>query len=165
MIVLFILSDPETTCLLTSPLFYSVINVHYSSMHANNYVNVWTTFCMFVFIRMEWQPDEQGLQQVLQLLKDSQSPNTVTQRAVQQVSYYSPVWGCALRSWWFTIWTNNVTHDVNLYQDDLLPFYQVGSAMHIFKICTLIPECGGGRGGGGVSSSWESISQTSHVYL
>ncbi|KAI3359256.1 hypothetical protein L3Q82_002775 [Scortum barcoo] len=33
---------------------------------------------------MEWQPDEQGLQQVLQLLKDSQSPNTVTQRAVQQ---------------------------------------------------------------------------------
>lgn len=35
---------------------------------------------------MEWQPDEQGLMQVLQLLKDSQSPNTVTQRAVQQVS-------------------------------------------------------------------------------
>lgn len=43
---------------------------------------------------MEWQPDEQGLQQVLQLLKDSQSPNTVTQRAVQQVSYYSVVLGC-----------------------------------------------------------------------
>ncbi|KAG7491429.1 hypothetical protein MATL_G00003430 [Megalops atlanticus] len=35
-------------------------------------------------IRMEWQPDEQGLQQVLQLLKDSQSPNTATQRAVQE---------------------------------------------------------------------------------
>ncbi|KAG7268197.1 hypothetical protein CRUP_029812, partial [Coryphaenoides rupestris] len=35
-------------------------------------------------ILMEWQPDEQGLQQVLQLLKDSQSPNTATQRAVQQ---------------------------------------------------------------------------------
>uniref|UniRef100_H3CCA7 Transportin-1 n=1 Tax=Tetraodon nigroviridis TaxID=99883 RepID=H3CCA7_TETNG len=33
---------------------------------------------------MEWQPDEQGLMQVLQLLKDSQSPNTITQRAVQQ---------------------------------------------------------------------------------
>uniref|UniRef100_A0A674H5K9 Transportin-1 n=1 Tax=Taeniopygia guttata TaxID=59729 RepID=A0A674H5K9_TAEGU len=32
---------------------------------------------------MEWQPDEQGLQQVLQLLKDSQSPNTATQRVVQ----------------------------------------------------------------------------------
>lgn len=40
---------------------------------------------------MEWQPDEQGLQQVLQLLKDSQSPNTVTQRAVQQVSYYNVI--------------------------------------------------------------------------
>uniref|UniRef100_A0A6Q2WPU4 Importin N-terminal domain-containing protein n=1 Tax=Esox lucius TaxID=8010 RepID=A0A6Q2WPU4_ESOLU len=43
---------------------------------------------MIVFVlclcRMEWQPDEQGLQQVLQLLKDSQSPNTATQRAVQQ---------------------------------------------------------------------------------
>uniref|UniRef100_A0AAQ5ZHY5 Transportin-1 n=1 Tax=Amphiprion ocellaris TaxID=80972 RepID=A0AAQ5ZHY5_AMPOC len=33
---------------------------------------------------MEWQPDEQGLQQVLQLLKDSQSPDTATQRAVQE---------------------------------------------------------------------------------
>uniref|UniRef100_A0A671NSG0 Transportin-2 n=1 Tax=Sinocyclocheilus anshuiensis TaxID=1608454 RepID=A0A671NSG0_9TELE len=33
---------------------------------------------------MEWQPDEQGLQQVLHLLKDSQSPNTATQRAVQE---------------------------------------------------------------------------------
>ncbi|NXL96933.1 TNPO2 protein, partial [Tyrannus savana] len=31
----------------------------------------------------DWQPDEQGLQQVLQLLKDSQSPNTATQRVVQ----------------------------------------------------------------------------------
>lgn len=50
--------------------------------------------CVFwVFLRMEWQPDEQGLQQVLQLLKDSQSPNTVTQRAVQQVSF------CNLRVW------------------------------------------------------------------
>lgn len=35
---------------------------------------------------MDWQPDEQGLQQVLQLLKDSQSPNTATQRVVQDVS-------------------------------------------------------------------------------
>lgn len=49
-------------------------------------------FCLSVFFRMEWQPDEQGLQQVLQLLKDSQSPNTVTQRAVQQVSYHSLAW-------------------------------------------------------------------------
>lgn len=38
--------------------------------------------------RMEWQPDEQGLQQVLQLLKDSQSPDTATQRAVQEVSSF-----------------------------------------------------------------------------
>ncbi|XP_052631361.1 transportin-1 isoform X1 [Harpia harpyja] len=32
----------------------------------------------------EWKPDEQGLQQILQLLKESQSPDTTTQRAVQQ---------------------------------------------------------------------------------
>lgn len=37
---------------------------------------------------MDWQPDEQGLQQVLQLLKDSQSPNTATQRIVQDVSFF-----------------------------------------------------------------------------
>lgn len=42
---------------------------------------------MCVSCRMEWQPDEQGLQQVLQLLKDSQSPDTATQRAVQEVSF------------------------------------------------------------------------------
>ncbi|XP_078657001.1 transportin-1-like isoform X1 [Branchiostoma floridae x Branchiostoma belcheri] len=33
---------------------------------------------------MEWQPDPAGLQQILQLLKESQSPDTETQRAVQQ---------------------------------------------------------------------------------
>jgi hypothetical protein len=33
-----------------------------------------------------WQPQEQGLKQILQLLKESQSPDTGTQRAVQQVS-------------------------------------------------------------------------------
>lgn len=43
---------------------------------------------MLFFPRMEWQPDEQGLQQVLQLLKDSQSPDTATQRAVQEVSSF-----------------------------------------------------------------------------
>ncbi|XP_075435678.1 transportin-1 [Ascaphus truei] len=32
----------------------------------------------------EWKPDEQGLQQILQLLKESQSPDTTTQRSVQQ---------------------------------------------------------------------------------
>lgn len=35
----------------------------------------------------EWKPDEQGLQQILQLLKESQSPDTTTQRSVQQVSF------------------------------------------------------------------------------
>lgn len=45
---------------------------------------------------MEWQPDEQGLQQVLQLLKDSQSPDTATQRAVQEVSYTIATFACLL---------------------------------------------------------------------
>lgn len=34
-----------------------------------------------------WQPNQQGLEQILQLLKESQSPNNETQRAVQQVSF------------------------------------------------------------------------------
>uniref|UniRef100_T1JGX6 Importin N-terminal domain-containing protein n=1 Tax=Strigamia maritima TaxID=126957 RepID=T1JGX6_STRMM len=33
---------------------------------------------------MAWQPQEDGLRQILQLLKESQSPDTATQRAVQQ---------------------------------------------------------------------------------
>ena len=33
-----------------------------------------------------WQPQDDGLRQILQLLKESQSPDNVTQRAVQQVS-------------------------------------------------------------------------------
>lgn len=37
---------------------------------------------------MEWKPEQEGLQQILTLLKESQSPNTATQRAVQQVSFY-----------------------------------------------------------------------------
>lgn len=41
-----------------------------------------------IFCRMEWHPDDHGLQQVLQLLKDSQSPDTATQRAVQEVSLH-----------------------------------------------------------------------------
>uniref|UniRef100_A0A8C1RBS7 Transportin 1 n=2 Tax=Cyprinus carpio TaxID=7962 RepID=A0A8C1RBS7_CYPCA len=32
----------------------------------------------------QWKPDEQGLQQILHLLKESQSPDTSTQRSVQQ---------------------------------------------------------------------------------
>ncbi|XP_060578351.1 transportin-1-like, partial [Ruditapes philippinarum] len=33
---------------------------------------------------MAWQPEENGLGQILQLLKESQSPDNATQRAVQQ---------------------------------------------------------------------------------
>ena len=40
--------------------------------------------------KMAWQPDQDGLQQIIQLLKESQSPNTEVQRAVQQVSFASP---------------------------------------------------------------------------
>jgi hypothetical protein len=36
--------------------------------------------------KMAWQPEESGLGQILQLLKESQSPDTATQRAVQQVN-------------------------------------------------------------------------------
>ena len=34
-----------------------------------------------------WQPAEDGLRQILQLLKESQSPDNATQRAVQQVQF------------------------------------------------------------------------------
>ena len=34
-----------------------------------------------------WHPDEASLAQILQLLKESQNPDTETQRAVEQVSY------------------------------------------------------------------------------
>lgn len=36
---------------------------------------------------MEWTPQEDGLRQILTLLKESQSPNTATQREVQLVSF------------------------------------------------------------------------------
>ncbi len=35
-------------------------------------------------VAMNWRPDASGLQQILQLLRESQSPDTATQRAVQQ---------------------------------------------------------------------------------
>lgn len=37
-------------------------------------------------MKMAWQPQEEGLRQILTLLKESQSPDTATQRTVQQVS-------------------------------------------------------------------------------
>ena len=36
---------------------------------------------------MAWQPQVDGLRQILQLLKESQSPDTATQRNVQDVSF------------------------------------------------------------------------------
>ena len=39
---------------------------------------------------MAWQPDQYRLQQIIQLLKAGQSPNTEVQRAVQQVSFTVP---------------------------------------------------------------------------
>ena len=38
---------------------------------------------------MAWQPDASGLEQIIQLLKESQSPDTDIQRQVQQVVYFS----------------------------------------------------------------------------
>ena len=35
-----------------------------------------------------WSPQEDGLCQILQLLKESQSPDNATQRAVQQVCFF-----------------------------------------------------------------------------
>lgn len=36
-------------------------------------------------MKMTWQPSEEGLLQIIQLLKESQSPDTNIQHAVQQV--------------------------------------------------------------------------------
>lgn len=38
-------------------------------------------------MKMAWQPQEEGLRQIIQLLKESQSPDAATQAAVQQVSF------------------------------------------------------------------------------
>lgn len=76
MLVVFVLSDLEPMCI------SSVVYIYIEIIIKKKYRKL--TFCFSC--RMEWQPDEQGLMQVLQLLKDSQSPNTITQRAVQQVS-------------------------------------------------------------------------------
>lgn len=51
--------------------------------------------CVWLYLQQtkmeyEWKPDEQGLQQILQLLKESQSPDTTIQRTVQQVSFPRP---------------------------------------------------------------------------
>jgi hypothetical protein len=38
-------------------------------------------------MKMEWTPQQDGLREILTLLKESQSPDTATQRTVQQVSF------------------------------------------------------------------------------
>lgn len=38
-------------------------------------------------MKMDWVPQEDGLREILTLLRESQSPDTDTQRAVQQVSF------------------------------------------------------------------------------
>lgn len=42
----------------------------------------------FLTMKMEWTPQEDGLRQILTLLKESQSPDTATQRDVQLVSFF-----------------------------------------------------------------------------
>lgn len=39
-------------------------------------------------MKMAWQPQEEGLRQILTLLKESQSPDTATQQTVQLVSFF-----------------------------------------------------------------------------
>lgn len=39
-------------------------------------------------MKMAWQPQEEGLRQIITLLKESQSPDTATQQAVQLVSFF-----------------------------------------------------------------------------
>lgn len=61
---------------------------------ATQYRDVWWQILLFSYaqrskMECEWKPDEQGLQQILQLLKESQSPDTSTQRSVQQVSFFA----------------------------------------------------------------------------
>lgn len=45
-------------------------------------------------MKMSWQPQEEGLRQIIQLLKESQSADTAIQRAVQQVSFFFDTKNC-----------------------------------------------------------------------
>lgn len=53
-------------------------------------------------MKMEWKPEHEGLRQILTLLKESQSPDTATQRAVQQVSF-SLIHRCIYRRGYFLL--------------------------------------------------------------
>lgn len=37
---------------------------------------------------MTWEPQHEGLQQIITILRESQSPDTQTQRAVQMVGFF-----------------------------------------------------------------------------
>lgn len=50
-------------------------------------------------MKMEWTPQEDGLREILTLLRESQSPDTATQRAVQQVSFFTKKLH-EKKSWW-----------------------------------------------------------------
>lgn len=50
---------------------------------------------------MEWKPEQEGLRQILTLLKESQSPDTATQRAVQQVSFLQFLHRCKYQRGYF----------------------------------------------------------------
>ncbi len=51
-----------------------------------------------VRMSFSWHPDEASLAQILQLLKESQNPDTETQRAVEQVRV---VLGGTAKNYWF----------------------------------------------------------------
>lgn len=50
-----------------------------------------------------WQPDPNGLNQIVQLLRESQNPDTATQRAVEQVGVKGRADGCLRGSFLFLI--------------------------------------------------------------
>lgn len=47
---------------------------------------------------MTWEPQHEGLQQIITILRESQSPDTQTQRAVQMVSFFFLLHFAAFRS-------------------------------------------------------------------
>lgn len=52
---------------------------------------------------MAWQPEENGLRQILQLLKESQSPDNEIQRNVQQVSFLIYYMVTLLMNGWISV--------------------------------------------------------------
>jgi len=59
-----------------------------------------------------WNPENNGLQQILQLLRESQSPDNLTQRTVQQVSFIAVlVWYGLNTPFTDRMLCDNDTHD------------------------------------------------------